>query len=803
MKRILFQIILLFSVLSLSAYDVDSLLSVIENKNLDRSKAYIELYKIAKRVNRDSAKTFYLERAYYEALKHDNKKELGAALNSLGNYYKFKTEFDTAKVCFERALKVRLEIKDTLGISKVYNNLAVFSLNQNRYEKAIEYLKQAIQYRSLLEDTRGVGISYFTLGNVYNKWGKNTEAIDNYMRALKLFEKVAYQEGVSTCYNNIGNIYQNMSQGTDTVLLNKALEQMMNALDISKRNQLFISLAESESGVANIYAAKADIIRQVVDTAQNKKVKEKYEALKSHYFSKAFEYSRLSAEHHKQMGNKVGEAASNIGAGAILINRKQKGDIKAALEYFEKALPVGREIGDEYLTTVCLIYIGKAYSDDGKNQKALKYLFEAESIAEKNNFSTQMTAIYEPIADAYDSLGNYRSALKYYRNFHRIYEEKTQQETKKTIADLEIKHETDKKEAALELANKENEKQQLKSERQQLIIYGFIGVFVIIIIFSFIVLKQFKQIQKNNKILSEQKAQIEKANEELNQQNEEIAAQKDHIEKIHEEVSDSIHYAERIQTAILPQVEEIDKKISDRFILFKPKDIVSGDFYWQRHLPDNNLYVATAADCTGHGVPGAFMSMLGVAFLNEIVTKASITETGQVLDALRQSVITSLHQTGEEGEAQDGMDISLIALDYESKLLQFSGANNPLYIIRPKDHPAVEIAEKMVEGETYNLYEIKGDKMPIGIYKKELTNFKTNVIQLMTGDSLYMFSDGYADQFGGPKGKKLKYLPFKRLLIENVEKPMSEQSKILNEYFENWRGELSQIDDVIVFGVKV
>ncbi len=803
MKRILFQIILLFSILSLSAQDVDSLLSVVKNKNIDRSQAYIELYKIIKRVDRDSAKSYYLERGYYEAIKYDNKKQLGAALNSLGNYYKFKTEFDTAKVCFERALKVRLEVEDTLGISKVYNNLAVFYLNQSQYEKSVEHLEQAIKYRSLLQDTKGLGISYLTMGNVYTKWGKNKKAIDNYMRALKEFEKAGRQEGVSICYNNIGIIYQSMSQGRDTILLNKALDQMMNAVRISKKNNLFIALAESESGIANIYAAKADIIRQVVDTAQNKQDKEKYERLKNHYFNKAFEYSKSSAEHHRKMGNKVGEAGSNIGTGAILINRKLKGDIKSALEYFKKALPVGREIGDNYLTTVCLVYIGKAYADDNQNKKALKYLFEAEKMATENNFSSQMASIYEPIADAYDSLGNYQSALKYYRDFHKIYEEKTQQETKKTIADLEIKHETDKKEAALELANKENEK-------QLLIIYGFIGVFVIIIIFSFIVLKQFKQIQKNNKELSAQKTQIEKANKELNQQNEEIAAQrdeiqtqKDHIEKIHEEVSDSIHYAERIQTAILPQVNEIDDKISDRFILFKPKDIVSGDFYWQRHLPNSNLYVATAADCTGHGVPGAFMSMLGVAFLNEIVTKSSITETGQVLDALRQSVITSLHQTGEEGEAQDGMDISLIALNYESKVLQFSGANNPLYVIRPKDHPAVEIAEKKVEGETHNLYEIKGDKMPIGIYKKELTDFKTNTIQLKTGDSVYMFSDGYADQFGGPKGKKLKYLPFKRLLMENVEKPMSEQSNILNEYFENWRGELSQIDDVIVFGVKV
>ena len=343
-----------------------------------------------------------------------------------------------------------------------------------------------------------------------------------------------------------------------------------------------------------------------------------------------------------------------------------------------------------------------------------------------------------------------------------------------------------------------------------LIIYGFIGVFVIIIIFSFVVYRQFKQIRANNIALEEQKAKIEEANEELYQQNEEISAQrdeiqyqKDHIEEIHKEVSDSIHYAERIQKAILPQIKDIEGKIADRFTLFKPKDIVSGDFYWQKHLRSSNIFVATAADCTGHGVPGAFMSMLGIAFLNEIVNKKSVKTSGQVLDNLRKSVISSLHQTGKEGEAQDGMDISLVAYNYESKIVQFSGANNPLYIIRSNSLAPVEQADKTVEGVTHTLYEIKGDKMPIGIYKKELTDFKTIEVQLLKGDQMYMFSDGYADQFGGPKGKKLKYKPFKGLLLEHTNKSMAEQSEILNNYFENWRGMHEQIDDVIVMGIKV
>jgi serine phosphatase RsbU (regulator of sigma subunit) len=449
------------------------------------------------------------------------------------------------------------------------------------------------------------------------------------------------------------------------------------------------------------------------------------------------------------------------------------------------------------------------YINLGQYNNAIETLTKAEKIAKENNIKREYNNIYDTFAEVYDSIGDYKKALNAHRLYKAYEDTAYSKQNLQIITDMQTKYETEQKEAALEIANTKNEKQELQSQRQMLIIYGFIGVFIIVIFFSFIVYRQFKQIRRSNVALSEQKAQIEEANEELNQQNEEIAAQrdeiqdqKDHIEHIHKAVSDSIHYAERIQKAILPKVEDLEDKITDRFTLFKPKDIVSGDFYWQKHIKRSNLFVATAADCTGHGVPGAFMSMLGIAFLNEIVNKSSITNTGQVLDNLRQSVISSLHQTGKAGEAQDGMDIALIALNYETKVLQFSGANNPLYIIRAKDKPAIT-CDKIEEGGNHILYEIKGDKMPIGIYKKELTDFKTTEIQLEIGDAVYMFSDGYADQFGGPKGKKLKYKPFKDLLLDHFDLPMQEQADILNKHFEEWRGNLEQIDDVIVMGIKI
>ena len=282
-----------------------------------------------------------------------------------------------------------------------------------------------------------------------------------------------------------------------------------------------------------------------------------------------------------------------------------------------------------------------------------------------------------------------------------------------------------------------------------------------------------------------------------------IQKQKNHIQDIHKQVSDSIYYAERIQKAVLPKFDKIEKSIPDFFSLYKPKYVISGDFFWIKQYQEDNLFTIAVADCTGHGVPGAFLSMLGIAFLNEIVRKTNMTETGMILDKLKQSVMTSLHQTGAEGEAQDGMDIALLTLNYKTRKIQFSGANIPLYIIRDKTQNSIIEAKKMVKGETHNLYEIKANKMPIGIYYKDLSAFTKYSIQLEEGDQLYMFSDGYADQFGGALNKKFKMQSFKNLLLANASKPMYEQSKILNTTFENWKGKLKQTDDVIVMGLKL
>ncbi|NOY38575.1 MAG: SpoIIE family protein phosphatase [Chlorobi bacterium] len=293
-----------------------------------------------------------------------------------------------------------------------------------------------------------------------------------------------------------------------------------------------------------------------------------------------------------------------------------------------------------------------------------------------------------------------------------------------------------------------------------------------------------KEIRKQKDEIEKQRDEIEKQRDEIQQQKEIAESQRDQIALQNREIKDSIFYAKRIQSAVLPSDEEIKSILNEYFILFKPRDIVSGDFYWLHR--NQSKTVVIAADCTGHGVPGAFMSMLGVTLLNEIMSKDRVYQANLILNRLRDYIKITLGQTGKLDEAKDGMDMALVVLDEEKMEIQYSGAYNPLILIR--------------DGE---LLEFKGDKMPIGIQVNEKESFTNHVIPAKPGDTLYIFSDGYADQFGGDHGGKFKIRPFKNLLLEIHANPLPEQKKILYKTLVEWMQKEQQVDDILVIGLRV
>jgi len=270
---------------------------------------------------------------------------------------------------------------------------------------------------------------------------------------------------------------------------------------------------------------------------------------------------------------------------------------------------------------------------------------------------------------------------------------------------------------------------------------------------------------------------------------EELSTQKDELEKINKNITSSIRYAQFIQKAVLPSTEFLKQFIPEHFILYIPRDIVSGDFYWIKQV--NNFVAIAAADCTGHGVPGAFMSMLGIALLNEVVRLDEHPTANGILNELRKRVKTSLHQESVRGTGTDGMDMSLCIVDIENKQIQYSGANNPLFIIREDE-----------EKGTSELIHIRPDRMPIGVYIKERP-FTNHVIQLQTNDQVYQFTDGFIDQFGGERQEKFKMKRFKKLLLKIHKRPMAEQQELLYAQFDEWRGGINQLDDIMIIGFKI
>ena len=328
---------------------------------------------------------------------------------------------------------------------------------------------------------------------------------------------------------------------------------------------------------------------------------------------------------------------------------------------------------------------------------------------------------------------------------------------------------------------------------EKVIIIGFI----LVLLFTVYILKAYRDKHKANDLLKEQKAEIQQKNSMLKNANEEITLAKHEIEEKNSEILDSINYAKGIQEAILPPESYWKKNLPDSFVLYLPKDIVAGDFYWMDTIENEVLFAA--ADCTGHGVPGAMISVVCHNALNRVVREFGMHQPAEILDKVTDLVIKTFERS--DREVKDGMDISLVGLTMDTMQLEFAGAHNPLWLIR-EGNEAYEGLKLNMELGGKSLYEIKADKQPVGKFEFR-KNFTYNKIQVKKGDVIYLSSDGFPDQFGGPKGKKLKSKAFKKLLMEMCEKDINEQKEILKKAFQEWRGDFEQLDDVCVIGVRI
>ena len=435
-----------------------------------------------------------------------------------------------------------------------------------------------------------------------------------------------------------------------------------------------------------------------------------------------------------------------------------------ALPYLRRALAIAQELNDRAVESSIYLRLGQVYILFENYGRASEYLNRSLELSlELDTKETQM-GVYEVLSDLNIKQGRYRDALNYFKLHSAIKDTLTRKERLDQITEMQVKYET-------EATEKENALLMAESELADTRLWWTRIILTITIIAIVIFLIMVVQLIRANNLKK-------KVNIELAQKNTLITEQK-------KEITDSIQYASRIQNAMLPPGDYLDSVLPERFIIFKPRDIVSGDFYYITEK--DGKVICVVADCTGHGVPGALMSMLGISFLNEIISKhRDLPHSNEILEELRAHVIKSLHQTGRVGESQDGMDLALYIVDMKSRKMEFSGANNSLWLIR--------------DGE---LIEKQANRMPIGIYSWVDDPFTRHDVDLQKGDLVYSFSDGYYDQFGGPSQKKFMIKNFKKMLLKIHSKSMKEQKKIMVETLEQWMADTSQVDDILVVGVRV
>lgn len=610
------------------------------------------------------------------------------------------------------------------------------------YNSALKYYEESLVNYQKLDSIKKVADLKNNIGRIYEKKSILDKAIAYYIESLKIREKIKDKKGIASSYNSIGLI--NYYQGD----YNNALKNFNLALSLVKELKNPLGLATVYNNFGLVYIEKEE-------------------------YDSALTNITLSLKYYEQIENWYGIATSYSN---LAICYYSKNDLKAAEKYFLKSIEIKEEIGDKYGLISSYISLSVLYQKKNMFPEAIANIRKAIDLAKEIENNEGLSRAYQVLAELYSQTNKYELAYKTFITFHKLQDSIYNDNTSKVVNSLQEQFKSEKREKDIQLANS-------KIKQQSLLIYGASIVIVLILSLTIIILRNNRQRKRANILLSKQ--------------NEEITIQKDIIEHKNQDILASITYAKRIQEAILPLPNYISRFLN-MFVLFKPKDIVSGDFYWFMPVGDTVLFAVV--DCTGHGVPGAFMSIVGYNSLNQVIKEFNITDPGEILDKLNILVQQALHTS--EQEIKDGMDISLCSLNLKTNVLQYAGANNPLYIIRSNERPEIADADKKIDSSDYILYEIKADSQPIGAYI-EHQNFKSHEILLEAGDSVYIFSDGFADQFGGPNGKKLKYKPFKELLLSIQPYSIEEQRKHLMLFLEEWKGQHEQIDDVCVMGVKI
>ncbi|MFN3916797.1 MAG: tetratricopeptide repeat protein [Flavobacteriales bacterium] len=600
---------------------------------------------------------------------------------------------------------------------------------KGEYFEERKYAEEALKLAKKMNWKQGMANSYNSLGGAMEDLGFYAEALDNHFKALKIKEELKDTIGIATSYNNIGIVYLNLKK------YDEAISYYKKSLKFYKYSNAKKSMANPMNNMGIAYFNLED-------------------------YAMSLTYYMQALEIRIDMGDKYAIASSynNIGNLYYILE-----DYYEAMKYHLKSLKISEEIGDKYGITTSCNNIGNLYAITGNVKEGRKWIESALDLAYEIGSKSIIVNSYSTLYQLDSTAGDYRNSLL---NFHKfiIYRDSLiNEENTKQATQLQMQYEFDKKETLLMAEyEKQNTLNLAEKKRQQLYTALIAAIALAVTVIALIAYRALKITKKQKDVIEDQKHLIEEK---------------------HREITDSINYAERIQRSFLATKELLDRNLNDYFVLFKPKDVVSGDFYWASKLRNGNFAIC-CADSTGHGVPGAIMSILNISSLEKAIEKEN--EPHLILNKTREFIIKRLKKDGSPEGGKDGMDCSLLVLNQDKTRLTFASAHSLVIMIRA--------------GE---VIEYKGDKMPVGKHQKDQEPFILQTIQLQKGDVIYTLTDGFPDQFGGEKGKKYMIKNLKQLFLSIAHLPMSEQEQKLKQEFAAWKGESEQVDDVCVIGMKI